>query len=157
MHPCTRSAVDRVCFRHGANESELTCGPPFGVPNLLQSNRIVSPIVDVINPMLAAVVAGEILGIIEGIPLPIFLLPVRRVIGHFGEKTVRAHHFCHKFVIPRAMNVEADAVHVLAEGLRTSERLVLEVPVDLVARDSLWPILALFDERLTVDPVVMQM
>ena len=116
-----------------------------------------SPIVVVVNPMLAAVVAGEILGIIEGIPLPIFLLPVRRVIGHFGEKTVRAHHFCDKFVIPRAMNIEADAVHVLAEGLRTSERLVLEVPVDLFAGDSLWPILALFDECLTVDPVVMQM
>ena len=72
------------------------------MPNLLQANWIMSPIVDVIDPMLASVAAGEVLCIIETYPLPIFL-PVRFVVGHFGQQTMCAHHFCDKLVIPRAM------------------------------------------------------
>ena len=47
------------------------------------------PIVHIINPMLAAVVAGEILHVVEARPRPI-LLPVGLVIIHFREQPVRA-------------------------------------------------------------------
>ena len=50
--PCSGSALDWICFRHGANERELSSGPPFCMPNLLKSNGIVPSVVDVIHPML---------------------------------------------------------------------------------------------------------
>ena len=75
-----------------------------------------APIVDVINPMLALVAAGEVLRVIETYSRPIFL-PVRFVVGHFGQQTVCAHHFCDKLVIPRAMGIEFCPVYLLMERL----------------------------------------
>ncbi len=43
------------------------------MPNLLKPNRIMPPIVDVVNPMLAAVVVGKVLQVVEGYPVGTFL------------------------------------------------------------------------------------
>ena len=97
------SRHDRICFDHRANKGELSSGPPLGVPNLLQANGIVAAVVDVVNPMLASIVAGEVLGVIERHPLPL-LLPVRFVFRNFREQPVRAHHFRYEVVVPCAMH-----------------------------------------------------
>ena len=54
------------------------------------------------------------------------------------------------------MDVERSSVHVLAESLCKSERLVQEVHVDLVAGDPLWSILPLLYQRPTVHSKVVE-
>ena len=64
------------------NEIKLLCRPPFCVLNLLNTNRIIPPIIHIIHPILAVIVTGEILGLLERHPLSIFLM-VGGTIGHF--------------------------------------------------------------------------
>ena len=136
--------MHRVRLRHRANERKLPCWPPFGVPNLIQPNWVVPPVVYIVDPVLGAVVTGEILGVVVGHPISI-LLPPRGMIQNFREQAVSAHHFSDKPIIPGAMDVEWDALHVLTERLRKTERFPLEVFVDLIARTPLGPIFSLFD------------
>ena len=70
--------------------------PTFCVPNLLKTNMIMPPIIHIIYPMLAVIVAGEILGVLERHPLSIFFL-VGGMIGHFVNYSVGAHHFGNNF------------------------------------------------------------
>ena len=104
------------------------------MPNLLQPNRAVPPVVDVINPVRAAVVAGKILRVVEAYPCSIFLL-IYCMIWHKIEEAVGTHGFRHELIIPIAVDVEGDAIHVLLlKSLRSTKRLPLEVILDLVAR-----------------------
>jgi hypothetical protein len=60
-------------------------------------------IVDVVNPMLCAVVPAEILGVFEQNPLTINL-PVSDVILNLVEHPVRQHHLSHVVAVPRAVD-----------------------------------------------------
>ena len=59
-------------------------GHHFVGPNPLETNGIMPPIIHIVHPMVAVIVTGEILGVLERHPLPIFL-PVGGMIGHFVE------------------------------------------------------------------------
>ena len=45
-------------------------GPPLGPPNILQSNRLVPPLVEVIHPVFTPVMKGHWLDVLEGFSLP---------------------------------------------------------------------------------------
>ena len=68
------------------------------MPNLLKTNRIMTPIILISLPMLSVILTGEILGVLERHPLPIFSL-VGGMIRHFVEKSVGGHQFGNKPVI----------------------------------------------------------
>ncbi len=54
--PRTGSRVDCIDFCNQKEKCKLTCGPPFSTPNILQSNRIMTAIVHIINPMFSTIV-----------------------------------------------------------------------------------------------------
>ena len=70
--PPTGPGVNGFGLVNRANESKYSCRPPFYVPNLLKTNMIMPPIIHTIHPMLAVIVPGEILGVLELHPLPIY-------------------------------------------------------------------------------------
>ena len=70
--------------------------------------------VHITNPMLAAVVSGEIIHVVEAHPRPILLL-VGLVIIHFCEQPVRAHELGDKPITPCAVDGKVDSIHVLEE------------------------------------------
>ena len=113
------------------------------------------PVVYIVDPVLAAIVAGEILGVVVAHPFSI-LLPPRGMVRDFREQAVGAHHLSYKPIIPGAMDVERNALHVLAERLCETERFPLKVFVDLIARTPLGSILSFLDERLAEDSELME-
>jgi len=115
-----------------------------------------SPVVYVVNPVLAAVVTGEILWVVVGYPRSIILLSIRDVVGDFRDQPVCAHHLRDETVIPGAMDVERNTFHVLAKRLCKSERYPLEVLVNLIPRAPLGPKLSLLDECLAKDSEVVE-
>lgn len=101
-------AVDRIGLGDRANESKLASGPPFCVPHFLQPNRIMAPVIDVIHPMLAAVVIRKKLGIVEGFPRTIWLLAVSDVIRHGGQQAMGAHHLGDMLGVLAAMHIKGN-------------------------------------------------
>ena len=82
--PPTGPGLYGVGLGNRANESKLSCRPPFFVPNLPKTNRIMPPIIHIIHPMLTVIVMVDIIGLLERHPLPIFL-PVGGMIGNFVQ------------------------------------------------------------------------
>ena len=116
---------------------------------------IMPPIVHIINPMIAAVVVGEILHVVEAHPRPI-LLPVGLVIIHFSEQTVHAHELGDKPIIPCAVDGIGDAIHVLEECFQKPQQLTLHILINQITRAPLGPILPLLNQRLPKHTKVMQ-
>jgi hypothetical protein len=115
-----------------------------------------APVIDVIHPMLAAVVIRKKLGIVEGFPRTIWLLAVSDVIRHGGQQAMGAHHLGDILGVLAAMHIKGNPFHVLLERLAVTQSLLRKVHVNIVARHSLRPILALLDQRLTVNAQVME-
>ena len=113
------------------------------------------PVVYTVDPVLAAIVAGEILGVVVAHPFSI-LLPPRGMVRDFREQAVGAHHLSYKPIIPGAMDVERNSLHVLTKRLGETERFSLKLFVNLITRTPLGPILLFLDERLTKDSEVME-
>ena len=67
-----------------------------------------------------------------------------------------AHHFRHKLGIMIAVNIEWDPIHILHESLGETERFTVKVVINLVTGRMFQPILALLDQRLTVNSRVME-
>ncbi len=63
----------RIHLSNRAKKGELAHCPPLCPPNLLQTNGVVTTIVDVVNPMLRFTVAREGLRVLESLPLPVDL------------------------------------------------------------------------------------
>ena len=102
-------------------------------------------IIHIIHPMLAVIVTGEILGVLERHPLSIFL-PVGGMIGHFVEYSVGAHQFGNKLVISEAFYVERYPPYILPQGFNKSKWLTFHVTVNLCPGAPLRPIISLLDQ-----------
>ena len=116
---------------------------------------IMPTIIHIIHPMLATIVTGEILGVFEHHPLPIFFLE-GGMIGHFVEEAVCAHELGNKPIISSAMNIEGYPVNVLPQGFHMSNWCTIKVTINLCHGHPLGPILLLLDEGLAMHPKFMQ-
>jgi hypothetical protein len=63
--------VRRIHLCNQAKKGKLVHCPPLRPPNLLQTNRVVTTIVDIVNPVFRFTVARERLGVLKALPLPI--------------------------------------------------------------------------------------
>ena len=80
--PPTCPGVYVVGLFNRANKIKLSCRPTFCVSNLLKTNIIMPPIIHITDPMLAVIVMGEIIGVLERHQLLIFLT-LGEMVGHF--------------------------------------------------------------------------
>jgi hypothetical protein len=104
--PCACPSLHTIHLCHQQQESELSVGPPFCLPHLFQSNRIMLTIVDNVDSMLCTVVAAEGLGVLERLPLPVDEAP-HRMILNFLRDTVRPHYLCDVVCISGAVHKES--------------------------------------------------
>ena len=72
--------VHRIHLSDRTQESKLPHCPPLRPPSLLQSNRIVTTIVDVVDPVLGLGVPAEGLGVLEALPVAVDLSIGRMVL-----------------------------------------------------------------------------
>ena len=70
--------------------------------------------------------AGDGLGIIEGLPLP-GDSPVRLVSGNLIDETMRTHQFCHINIVLVAMYKERISDDKLTESFGTTKFLICKV------------------------------
>ena len=142
-----RPSLHRICLCHRQNERELSIRPPFCRPSGFQTNRIVSTIVHVVNPMFATVVAGEQLRILERLPRAVHE-PPGRVVLDLVEQPVRRHDLRDIVTIFRTMNQKASPLDYLYECLTESQWLTSHIFDNVVPRDKPGPVLMLLDEEL---------
>ena len=83
--------------------------------------------------------AGDGLGIIEGLPLPCNS-PVRLVSGNFIDETMSTHKFCHVPIVLLEMHKERISVKNLPEGFGTVKFLIGKVIIDSVTGNVLQPV-----------------
>ena len=129
-------------------------GSPFGMPNILQTNRIMTSGIEIIHPIFLVVVVGDGLSIIEGLPLP-GDSPVRLVAGNFIDETMSTHQFCHITIVLVEMDKERLSVNNLPESFGTAKFLIGEVGIDSVTGNFLRPLPPLLYEGLTIDAVIV--
>ena len=135
----TRAREFNALTSETAKKSELLVRPPFGMPNYLQTNSIMPSGIDVIHPMFRVVVAGDRIGIIEGLQLP-GDSPVRLVDGNFIDETMSTHKFCHIPIVLVEMEKENLSVDNLPESFGTVQFLIGEVGIDSVTGNVLRPV-----------------
>ena len=83
--------------------------------------------------------AGDGLGIIEGLPLP-GDSPVRLVSGNSIDETMSIHQFFHLPIVLVATDKEKISVENMPEGFGTAKFLIGEVRIDSLAWNVLWPV-----------------
>ena len=88
------------------------------------------------------VVAGDGLGIIEGLPLP-YESPVSLVSWNFIYETMSTHYFCHVPIVLVAMHKERISIKNLPEGFGTAKFLICKVKINSVTGNVLRPLLSL--------------
>ena len=98
--------------------------------------------------------AGDGLGIIEGLPLP-GDSPVLLMAGNFIDETMNTHEFCHIHIVLVAMDKERVSVDNLPEICGTAKFLIGEVGIDIIAGNVLWSVPPLLYEGLTIDTVIV--
>ena len=70
--------------------------------------------------------AGDSIGIIEGLPLP-GDSTVRLVAGNFMDETMSTHNFSHVHIVLVVMHKEIFSVENLPEGFGTAKLLIYKV------------------------------
>ena len=100
------------------------------------------------------VVAGDGIGIIEGIPLP-GDYPARIVAGNFMDETMSNHNFSHIPIILVEMDKERLSVEDLPGSFGTAKFLIGEVGIDSATGNVLRPVPPHIYEGLTIDAVIV--
>ena len=124
------------------------------VPNLLKNNIIMPPIIHIIQPLLAVIMTGEILSLLELHLLPILFL-VGGMIGHFVEYFLGTHQFGNKPVISGTVYFEMYSPHILLQVFSKSKWLTIHVTVNMCPGEPLWPIFSLLCEKFPIHTVLV--
>ena len=83
--------------------------------------------------------AGDGLGIIEGLPIP-RESPVRLVVGNFVDENMSTHQFYHIPIVIVAMEKERLSVDNMPESFGTVKFLIGELGINSVTRNVLRPV-----------------
>ena len=124
--------------------------PPFRCPCALKTHRIMSVIVNIINPVFCLIMTRQRLNVLEGLYLAIYH-PSCPMISNLACQSMRTHYFCHESIILCAMNNKSfhSMVCFMLYAVNISD-------LDLIPRHMPWPAFTpLLDQSLTINSMIM--